>query len=78
MTENYQNAPLGSLTPAGGQSIGTVMCNATERFGPIEWANTPVVVAKTAGTLSFEGFVDLPVVACRGDGALSAAAGTPR
>jgi len=64
VAKNYTNAPLGSLTPAGGQSIGTVVCNATERFGPIEWANTPVLVAKAAGAISFEGFIDLPV-SCR-------------
>jgi hypothetical protein len=60
VAKNYANAPLGSPTPAGGASIGTVVCNATERFGPIEWANTPVLITKVAGTMSFEGFIDLP------------------
>jgi hypothetical protein len=58
VAKNYPNGPLGSPSAAGG--IGTVVCNSTERFGPIEWANTPVLVSKTAGSISFEGFIDLP------------------
>ena len=58
VAKHYPNGPLGSPSAAGG--IGTVVCNSTERFGPIEWANTPVLTSKTAGTLSFEGFIDLP------------------
>jgi len=64
VANNYLNAPIGSPIPAGGVSIGTVVCNATERFGPIEWANTSVLTTKTAGSISFEGFIGLPA-SCR-------------
>ena len=58
--KSYSNGSLGTPTPkAGGQLIGTVVCNSTEQFGPIEWANTPVLTAGN-GSVSFEGYLDLP------------------
>jgi hypothetical protein len=59
--QNYPNCPLGSPTGAGG--IATVVCNATERFGPITWVNTPPLV-NSIGGVTYEGFLDLPA-ACR-------------
>jgi len=59
--QNYGNCPLGSPTNPGG--IATVVCNATERFGPITWVNTPVV-AGGLGSFVYRGFLDLPA-ACR-------------
>jgi hypothetical protein len=62
--QHYSNGPLGSPTPLpGGSLIGTVVCNSTERFGPITWVDTPVVAADS-GSLTWQGFLDLPA-ACR-------------
>jgi hypothetical protein len=61
---HYPNGPLGSPTPlAGGQQIATVVCNSTERFGPITWVNTPTFVGE-GGSFAYQGFLDLPA-ACR-------------
>jgi hypothetical protein len=58
--KNFANQPLGAPSPsAGGTQIGTVVCNATERFGPIEWVNTPVLTTDSGG-VSFQGFVVVP------------------
>jgi len=59
--QHYDNCPLGSPTGAG--RIATVVCNSTERFGPITWVNTPVVAAAT-DSFVYRGFLDLPP-ACR-------------
>ena len=51
---------LGAPSPAAGLAlVGTVVCSATERFGPVEWADTPLLTS-TAGGLSFNGFISLP------------------
>lgn len=61
---HYPNGPLGSPTPAaGGLQIATVVCNSTERFGPIIWVNTPTIQSEGGGFV-YQGFLDLPA-ACR-------------
>jgi hypothetical protein len=60
--KHYGNCPLGSMSPRGG-GIATVVCNSTERLGPITWVNTPPVVSE-AGSFVYRGFLDLPA-ACR-------------
>jgi hypothetical protein len=55
---------LGAPSPAAGAvMIGTVVCNAIERFGSIEWADTPVLTSPGGG-FSFEGYINLPA-SCR-------------
>lgn len=61
---HYANCPLGSMSPRGGGGIATVVCNSTERFGPITWVNSPQVVSDALGTFVYRGFLDLPA-ACR-------------
>jgi len=59
---HYANCPLGSQSAGGG--IATVVCNSTERFGPITWVNTPQVTNEELGSFVYRGFLDLPA-ACR-------------
>ncbi|HEY5657149.1 MAG TPA: hypothetical protein VIY27_05125 [Myxococcota bacterium] len=53
----YPNAPLGS--PAFGSVMGTFVCDATGRYGPLVAVDTqPLEV--TQGNAAFWGFVDVP------------------
>ena len=62
--QNYPNQALGAPSPAAGTvMMGTVVCNSTERFGPIEWADTPWLTSPGGG-FSFQGFINLPA-SCR-------------
>jgi hypothetical protein len=57
---HYSNAPLGSPSALPGATwLGTVVCDSTGRFGPVVWADTPVLEV-TYGATRFEGFVALP------------------
>ena len=56
---SYPNGVLGGPAASGGTFIGTVVCNSTERYGPMEYADTPPIWF-TDGGGSFAGFVALP------------------
>ncbi len=44
VANHYDNAPLGGPSPTNvGNVIVTVVCNSTERYGPITWADATVV-----------------------------------
>jgi len=59
VANHYSNAPLGSLTPRNeGNVIVTVVCNSTERYGPMTWADA--TVPGGIGSLNWQGFMDLP------------------
>lgn len=59
VANHYDNGPLGSPTPpSAGTVILTVVCNSTERFGPITWADA--TVSGGVGSLSWQGFLNLP------------------
>jgi hypothetical protein len=59
VANHYPNAPLGSPTPPNaGNVIVTVVCNSTERYGPITWADA--TVPGGVGSLNWQGFLDLP------------------
>lgn len=59
VANHYTNAPLGSPSPSNpGNLLATVVCNSTERYGPITWADA-TVFAK-AGSISWQGFLNLP------------------
>lgn len=59
VANHYANAPLGSPSPINpGNLLATVVCNSTERYGPITWADATVVAG--AGSLKWEGFLNLP------------------
>jgi hypothetical protein len=59
VANHYTNAPLGSPSPINpGNLLATVVCNSTERYGPITWADATVYAS--AGSLSWQGFVNLP------------------
>jgi hypothetical protein len=56
----YGNSPLGSPAPQSGAPLkATVVCNSTERYGPLEWVDTSDIQT-VGGDGHFEGFVDLP------------------
>lgn len=56
----YNNSPLGSPAPQSGAPLkATVVCNSTERFGPIDWVDTPDISTE-GGDGHFEGFIALP------------------
>jgi len=59
---HFTNGPLGTMT-AKANFIGTVVCDSTERYGLMQYADT-VPMALLEGTGSFRGFVDIPE-ACR-------------
>jgi len=62
--QNYPGTALGAPSPAAGMvMMGTVVCNSTQRFGPIEWADTPWLTSP-GGAFSFQGFINLPA-SCR-------------
>jgi hypothetical protein len=54
----YFNGPLGS---PGLQTLwmGTIVCDSTQRYGPMTWGNTPAVEF-SEGNGAFQGFVTLP------------------
>jgi hypothetical protein len=59
VANHYANGPLGSPTPLSkGNVIVTVVCNSTERYGPITWADA--TVPGGVGSLNWHGFLDLP------------------
>lgn len=59
VANHYDNAPLGSPSPTiVGNAIVTVVCNSTERYGPITWADATVVGG--AGSFRWQGFLNLP------------------
>lgn len=59
VANHYANAPLGSPTPTNqGNVIVTVVCNSTERYGPLTWADATVFGG--AGSLKWQGFLNLP------------------
>jgi len=59
VANHYDNAPLGSPTPTNvGNMIVTVVCDSTERYGPITW--TDATVFASAGSLKWQGFLNLP------------------
>ncbi len=60
----YNNAPLGSPVPQSGAPLkATVVCNSTERYGPLEWVDTPDITTN-GGDGRFEGKIALPA-GCR-------------
>jgi hypothetical protein len=54
----YMNGVLGGPA-ASGNFIGTVVCNSTERHGPMEYVDSPTLEFIDGGG-SFTGFVALP------------------
>jgi hypothetical protein len=59
VANHYPNAPLGSPSPANaGNLILTVLCNSTERYGTLTWAD--VTVRAGVGRLDWQGFMNLP------------------
>ena len=64
VANHYDNAPLGSPTPTNaGNMIVTVVCDSTERFGPITWADATVFGG--AGSLRWQGLLK-PTYGLRG------------
>jgi hypothetical protein len=55
---HFTNGPLGSMT-AQANFIGTVVCDSTERYGLMQYVDTPPF-ALIQGTGAFEGFVEIP------------------
>jgi hypothetical protein len=59
VANHYDNAPLGSPSPINpGDLLATVVCNSTERYGPITWTDSTVFAS--AGSLRWQGFLNLP------------------
>jgi hypothetical protein len=59
VANHYGNSPLGSPSPANvGNLIVTVVCNSTERYGPMTWADATVPAG--VGSLNWKGFLNLP------------------
>ena len=56
---HYPNGVLGGPAASGGTFIGTVVCHSTERYGIMEYVDTPPIWFLGAGG-SFAGFVALP------------------
>ena len=56
---HYTNGVLGGPAAAGGKFIGTVVCHSTERFGTMQYVDTPPIMFMDGGG-SFAGFVALP------------------
>jgi len=50
---------LGAPAASGGTFIGTVVCHSTERYGIMEYVDTPPIWFLDGGG-SFTGFVDVP------------------
>lgn len=55
----YSNGVLGGPAAADGTFIGTVVCNSTQRYGLMEYVDTPPIWF-VDGDGSFTGFVALP------------------
>jgi hypothetical protein len=56
----YSNGVLGGPAASGGTFLGTVVCNSTQRYGLMEFVDTPPIWFMNGGG-SFTGFVALPV-----------------
>jgi hypothetical protein len=59
VANHYDNAPLGGGPSPTNKAnvIVTVVCNSTERYGPITWADATVA---GGGSFSWQGFLNLP------------------
>lgn len=62
--DHYNNGPLGAPWTAGDVLVGTVVCDSTERFGAMSWADSTPVAFDAHGNGTFRGAVRLPG-ACR-------------
>lgn len=57
--KHYPNGVLGGPAASGATFIGTVVCHSTERYGIMEYVDTPPIWFSDGGG-SFAGFVALP------------------
>lgn len=55
----YENGVLGGPAAGDGNFIGTVVCNSTQRYGAMEYVDTPLIWFVNGGG-SFTGFVAIP------------------